>query len=52
MNKSTSITLAIVLLTLVPVGLAAQETTMYSANPLRLDLRRSGSLESWACCSY
>jgi len=42
MNKSTSITLAIVLLTLAPVGLAAQETTMYSANPLRLDLRVLG----------
>ncbi len=42
MNKSTSITLAIVLLTLAPVGLAAQETTMYAANPLRLDLRVLG----------
>ena len=42
MNKSTSITLAIILLTLAPVGLAAQETTMYSANPLRLDLRVLG----------
>jgi hypothetical protein len=42
MHKSTSITLAIVLLTLAPVGLAAQETTMYSANPLRLDLRVLG----------
>jgi len=42
MNKSTSITLAIVLLSLYPVGLAAQETTMYSANPLRLDLRVLG----------
>jgi len=42
MNKSTSITLAIVLLALSPAGLAAQETTMYSANPLRLDLRVLG----------
>jgi len=42
MNKRTSITLAIVLLTLAPAGLAAQETTMYSANPLRLDLRALG----------
>jgi outer membrane protein assembly factor BamB len=42
MDTRTSITLAIVLLILAPVGLAAQETTMYSANPLRLDLRVLG----------
>ena len=42
MNKSTRFTLAIVLLALSPVGLAAQETTVYSANPLRLDLRMLG----------
>ncbi len=42
MNTRTSITLAIVLLTLAPGGLAAQETTLYSAAPLRLDLRELG----------
>jgi hypothetical protein len=42
MNMRTSITLAIVLLALAPAGLAAQETTMYAANPLRLDLRVLG----------
>ncbi len=41
MSKRTSISLAIALLTLAP-SLAAQETTMYSANPLRLDLRVLG----------
>jgi len=41
MSKRMSISVAIVLLVLAP-GLAAQETTMYSANPLRLDLRVLG----------